>query len=339
MIQFLYGVGQDKREKGKDYIYSDITEKVIRFCFYNELNIYIPNDDVIRSMVFGDPTPGVEKEIIMIRSNNSLYSIEYFNIYTEIDIVLTEEELTYIQTMNLTTNTLKNWFRSEIQNPETKLKHIHSNLKFIGGSMNEEYPEQTMAVKYINPNAKVLELGSNFGRNSLTISTILKNDKNLVTLETDIQNVDVLKKNRFLNKYHFNIEHAALSNRRLIQRKGTWESQPIEDNQVVPQGYFEINTITLDKLQQKYNMEFDTLVADCEGALYYILLDNPNFLKKFNLIILENDFKIKEHKEYVDNVFKTNNFANIYSQSLDNEGFKNIFTYTYDVFFQVWQKV
>ncbi len=341
MIQFLYGVGLEKRVQNREYSYTDITEKVVRFCLFNEKYVLIPNDDVIRSVVFGDPCQGIEKEIVLIRSEESsdLFTIQHFNIYQEIEIELNESELLYIKTMNLTTNTLKNWFRSEILNVYTKLKHIHSNLKFIGGSLNDEYPEQTMVVKYLNPNSKVLELGANIGRNTLIISTILKNDKNLVTFETDIKNVDILRKNRFINKYHFNIEHAALSKRRLIQRNGSWDSQPINDNENVPDGYFEINTISLDKVQEKYNMQFDTLVADCEGALYYILLDDPNFLKNFNLIILENDFKIKEHKEYVNHVFKTNNFTNIFTQALDNEGMKPVFKYTYDEFFQVWQRV
>ena len=51
--------------------------------------------------------------------------------------------------------------------------------------MNEEYPEQVMSVLFFEPDDKVLELGSNIGRNTLVISSLLKDSSNLVTLETD----------------------------------------------------------------------------------------------------------------------------------------------------------
>ena len=41
--------------------------------------------------------------------------------------------------------------------------------------------------------------------------------------------------------------------------------------------------------EDKYNVDFDTLVADCEGALCYILKEEPEFLESFKLIIIEND--------------------------------------------------
>jgi len=42
--------------------------------------------------------------------------------------------------------------------------------------------------------------------------------------------------------------------------------------------------------------DFDTLVADCEGALLPILKDTPEILAKIDLIIVENDYQSKaEH--------------------------------------------
>ena len=49
--------------------------------------------------------------------------------------------------------------------------------------------------------------------------------------------------------------------RKLIQ-KG-WDT--IESD-VLLDGYTNVNTITLDQLYSKYNIMFDTLVLDCEGA-------------------------------------------------------------------------
>jgi hypothetical protein len=71
------------------------------------------------------------------------------------------------------------------------------------------------------------------------------------------------------------------------------------------------NTITWNDLKQKYCMNFDVLVADCEGALYYILKDKPEFLNGFQTILIENDFTDITHKEFVEE-FKRNNFKPVY---------------------------
>ena len=60
-------------------------------------------------------------------------------------------------------------------------------------------------------------------------------------------------------------------------------------------------------------MNFDTLVVDCEGALYYILKEEPEFLNGFKTIIIENDFIDITHKEFVDEEFKRYDFRNVYS--------------------------
>ena len=74
-------------------------------------------------------------------------------------------------------------------------------------------------------------------------------------------------------------ENSALSNRRLIQKY--WNAIPIDENAEIPSGWQAVSTVSWQKLCQKYSMEFDTLVVDCEGALYYILLDQPRFVAKF----------------------------------------------------------
>lgn len=49
------------------------------------------------------------------------------------------------------------------ENPVEKLQQIHSKLNLIHGSFTDEYPEQLMAVMFIKPEAKVLELGGEYG--------------------------------------------------------------------------------------------------------------------------------------------------------------------------------
>jgi hypothetical protein len=49
------------------------------------------------------------------------------------------------------------------------------------------------------------------------------------------------------------------------------------------------NCFTLESIEQKYNLKFNTLVADCEGFLEQFFNENPEFYKQINLIILEKD--------------------------------------------------
>jgi hypothetical protein len=76
-----------------------------------------------------------------------------------------------------------------------------------------------------------------------------------------------------------------------------------------------VNTITLDQLNRKYNIQFDTLVLDCEGAFYYILMDMPEILDNIKLIIMENDYLNFSEKQYIDDVLIKNNFYRDYVET------------------------
>ena len=70
-----------------------------------------------------------------------------------------------------------------------------------------------------------------------------------------------------MNSFKFIAENAALSKRKLIQNH--WQTIPSE---TVLSGWENVNIIDFDTLQKKHNIIFDTLVLDCEGAFYYILI-------------------------------------------------------------------
>jgi FkbM family methyltransferase len=215
-----------------------------------------------------------------------------------------------------------------------KLKSIHSQLRLTHGTFNEEFPEQLMVTRYLTGNEKVLELGGNIGRNSLIISWILSQNNNtsLVVVESDTAISKMLEENRALNDASFQIENAALSKRKLVQRG--WNTI-ISD--VAIDGYKPVNTITLQELNMKYNIPFDTLIIDCEGAFYYILKDMPEILNNIKLIITENDYKDIEHKNYIDNILKLNGFYVEYSEKGSQEAFDLKFP-CYLNFYEVWKR-
>jgi FkbM family methyltransferase len=283
----------------------DVTNICIEKLMKNNI-ITIPSGERNRSNYFTDPLYGILKKII----------IENNGIITEYD------ELTQIKidTINNIINTVTN---ADIDN---KIKNIHSKFKINYGNLDEEIPEQKMAIRYLTGDEKVLEIGSNIGRNSIVIASILKNNNNFVTLESDVNTVKKLTENRDINNLNFHIECSALSKRKLIQ-KG-WITIPSDT--LLP-GYNWVNTITFDELKTKYNIDFDTLVLDCEGAFYYILMDMPDILNNINLIIMENDYTNISHKKYIDEQLIKNNFNLDYAERGGWGPCKNNF-------FEVWKK-
>ena len=284
----------------------DVTEICMNKLTHNNI-INIPAGDHTRSSFFNDHLVGTVKKIIV--ENNDIMT-EY-NHDTQVKIDITNNNIEIIN-------------NDDINN---KTKEIHSKLKINYGTFNDELPEQKMVVRYLSGNEKVLEIGANIGRNSLMIASILNNPQNLVSLESDINIARQLNQNKVLNNLDFYIENSALSNRKLIQ-KG-WDTIPSD---VLLNDYNNINTITYDQIIQKYNIEFDTLVLDCEGAFYYILMDMQEILKNINLIIMENDYKDVDHKIYIDNILKLNNFVVDYTESGGWGPCKNYF-------YEVWKKI
>jgi FkbM family methyltransferase len=272
--------------------------------------IRIPSNDVNRAMHFSDPIYGILKSIFI--SFDSEKPIEYDDtkdIFIDIatNVVTCKTENDYIET----------------------LKTMHQNLKIEHGSFNEEYPEQLMVVKYLTGNEKVLEIGGNIGRNSLIIAQILhqkQRQNNFVTLESSAEISRQLSHNRDINYFNFHIETSALSKRPLIQRG--WDT--IVSEQLLD-GYQPVQIISLDELNAKYNIEFDTLVLDCEGAFYYILMDMPEILDNINLIIMENDYWDIEKKHFIDNILIKQGFYVDYSRAGGWGPCMNNF-------FEVWKK-
>jgi hypothetical protein len=94
-------------------------------------------------------------------------------------------------------------------------------------------------------------------------------------------------------------------------------------------------------VERKHKITFNVIVADCEGALYYILQDRPTILKNIEWIFLESDFFKEEHKEWVMEQFAQNGLERIHSEALVGQPqyimdkFPKI---CQDSFYEVWRK-
>ena len=295
-IKIYYGIFNNKIE---------VTDICFKHLIRNNI-ISIPSIDNNISNFFGDHLPGILKSIFILFEGT-------LNQYEDI----------YTIKLNLTENTITTLSDNQIN---SKTSIIQSNLKIKYGSFNEELPEQKMAVRYLTGNEKVLEIGGNIGRNSLVIANILKEQNNLVSLESDSEITKQLQENRDINNFTFNIENSALSYKKMIQRG--WDTTY---SNVLIDGWKWVNTITLSELRNKYNIDFDTLILDCEGAFYYILQDMPEILNGINLIIMENDYKDINEKKYIDSILIQNNF---YVDYVESGGWGPC----YNNFYEVWKK-
>ena len=282
----------------------DITE----ICFNRLLEggvISIPSSDHSRAHIFTDPLPGILKRIFITDTNN----------------VTTAYDAAQELRINVAENTII------CRNIHKQLADIHNNLQIMYGSFREEFPEQMMAARYLTGNEKVLEIGGNIGRNSLVIASILgSNSNNFVAMECDAEISEQLRMNRDINNMTFHIETSALSLKRLIQRG--WDTIPSD---ILFDGYKDVAIISYKDLVNKYNIAFDTLVLDCEGAFYYILSDMPEILTGVNLIIMENDYHNIAHKQYIDDILLKNNF---YIDYVESGGWGPC----YSNFFEVWKR-
>ena len=115
-----------------------------------------------------------------------------------------------------------------------------------------------------------------------------------------------------------------MSKRKLIQKN--WDTKPSD---ILLNGYQWVNIISYEHLMEKYKIQFDTLVLDCEGAFYYILLDMPEILNDIKLIIMENDYHNIEHYNYVNSILSNKNFKRVYVE-------KGGWGCCYNNFFEVW---
>jgi FkbM family methyltransferase len=315
-VQVLYG-------KGDTYV--DVTRRVAMKCYANG-KITLPEQDDIRANILGDPMYGTVKEVIVIEGEKKTV----FSAGTCVNYPCTSF-------IKYSEPNPKGWKNKNLP-IDDRIKFIHNELDITGGNIADEYPEQRLVAEFISSSSKVLELGSNIGRNTLMISSHLDDETQLVTLECSSSSVRILKTNRDLNKFKFKIEPSALSARKLYL--SGWKSY-IEETR--PSHAVEVSTITWEKLQSKYSIEFDTLVADCEGALYYILRDTPELLNNIKVIIVENDYFILNdagiiesynfpHKAYVESIYRKNDFRLIKQVA---GGFGPFY---YDFFYEVWVK-
>lgn len=147
-----------------------------------------------------------------------------------------------------------------------------------------ERSEFRLIKKFIEPSDVVLELGANIGIMSNIINDLLLNKKNQVSVEANPYLISLLEINKSLNNSMFKIENSLISNKENIFFY-------VNDNNLSSSIYektsnrIEVNSISLNELIEKYNITFNTLIMDIEGAEIDFILNND--LSIFDKILIE----------------------------------------------------
>jgi FkbM family methyltransferase len=312
-LKFHYGIPEKN---------TDITTIVLK-QYVVDGHVLIPSDDNVRSRLFGDPLFGTKKVIFVSGLSDTRQQFD-----DTVDICINTETNEIVTDRSV----LRKYKYKVFTNKHEKLRALHGYLKLDFGSFHEEYPEQCMAIQFLKGDEKVLEIGGNIGRNTLVIASILNNSSNLVSLECSDKSAQQLRHNRDLNGFNFHVEQAALSDVKLMQ-KG-WNTVPYDASLT---GYTEVKTITYGELMDKYKIQFDTLVLDCEGAFYTILNQFPDILNTVNMIIVENDYRVKEQKTFVDTTLTGKGFRRTYVEIGSEEAF-SLRMPCANEFYEVWQR-
>lgn len=288
-MKILYGHGD---------VWIECTNKFL----INEHYIVPANDSNRYAVVGVDPCPGIYKDIIIVKNDNSRETLSKYKSYR---IILKDSGVT-ISIWSLK-DTLDKYLGDEIYN---KLEKLKSNIQYPPDTFNDELPEQAMIFTYLSPDAKVLEIGGNIGRSTAIIGKILESGTGEAYVLETLK--DPYNKNKNMcekNGFKCTVINTALSDHSLVQRNwltaiegspgtNTWEKIP---------------TITYEDLKSQMGYEPTTLVLDCEGASTDILKSYPELIESVDTVIIENDFRDKNDAEYVDNLFNKNGLTKMVS--------------------------
>lgn len=132
----------------------------------------------------------------------------------------------------------------------------------------------------------------------------------------------MFRKNRQINNCSFNIFNGAISKKDLyvsynncIRETKTYIDPPQNLKSE------KINTLSIDIIQQIYDINFNCLIADCEGFLLEFIQENPNFFDNLICVIYEEDCSINHP---INNIYINYNEVENF---LINKGFNLIETF------------
>jgi FkbM family methyltransferase len=172
-----------------------------------------------------------------------------------------------------------------------------------------ENVEQRLANIFVLENDVVLELGARYGSVSCIINSKLNNKKNQVVVEPDRRVWNALEQNKVNNHCEFHIVKGFISNKKLdltnLFNCNGYGATFVESI------HTSIPSYTLTDVMNTYQLQFNVLVADCEGFLEVFFDENPSFYDQLRMIIFEADYENKCNYNKIKQTLFEKKFVNV----------------------------
>jgi FkbM family methyltransferase len=150
-----------------------------------------------------------------------------------------------------------------------------------------ELPERRLLARHLPPDATVLELGGCLGVVSCLANARLRHRERHLVVEANPALIPWLHRNRDRNGAAFGIEHAVVA--RGAEERAFWPGGNIVGGSATRQRGepVMVPTRSVEALEEKHDLRFDTLVMDIEGGEVELLRDNPALLARARLVLVE----------------------------------------------------
>lgn len=149
-----------------------------------------------------------------------------------------------------------------------------------------ERPETALVQRFVQPEARVLEIGGGLGVVAGHVQRRLARPEDHVVVEAHPGLIPVLRRNRERNLHRYRIEHTLVS----ATSDGTFHLHPLivggstvrsTDRQV------RVPVVSYDELQCRHGLVFDTLVLDLEGGETEFFQEIRHRLPQIRTLVVE----------------------------------------------------
>jgi hypothetical protein len=211
-----------------------------------------------------------------------------------------------------------------------KLENIIMSTPHTKGPSHrfDELPEKVITTHFLSENQSVLEIGSNTGRNTLTIAKILGGSGTLYTSESNKKDRLITTRNLTINQLsHSNVHVIPAISNSPLEQKG-WDTRP----RTLFGWLKRWEPVESEPLPA---VKFDTIIADCEGCFLKMTDDYPELLENATTIIIENDWKSMRDYDKIHQRFRQYGFKTAYNhhgpKHLRKKRGKKIYSHFYEV--------
>eukprot|EP00747_Dinoflagellata_sp_TGD_P224263 gnl/TRDRNA2_/TRDRNA2_96491_c0_seq1.p1 gnl/TRDRNA2_/TRDRNA2_96491_c0~~gnl/TRDRNA2_/TRDRNA2_96491_c0_seq1.p1 ORF type:complete len:440 (+),score=39.48 gnl/TRDRNA2_/TRDRNA2_96491_c0_seq1:3-1322(+) len=157
--------------------------------------------------------------------------------------------------------------------------------------------------RWIPSEASVLELGAGYGTASCEISAVTRNSGRHVAVEPDVRKWFPLMQNQAAHCCYFQILKEFVGS-----GKRPWSGRMASG-------------VPFSKVEEKFKLRFDTLLADCDGCIESFVEENPGVLRNIKLLLFKADVGIFEKDICKKDKHRTD-YNKLLARLQKDEGFK-----------------